>query len=423
MSSPARPLPVPLSWVVWGFGVLAYVVAVMQRTTLGVAGLDATRHLGVTAGQLALFVFVQVAVYMLAQIPAGFLVDRFGARVVVAGSAALMAVGQAVLAVSTSLPPAVAGRVLVGAADACVFVAVLALVPRWFPARRVPMITQLTTILCQTGQILSAVPFLALLHATSWATAFGAAAAVSGVVAVLALVVVRDAPGGVPDRRSAVSLREVRRRLAAVWERPGTRLGFFAHLSSQFSFNVFLLLWGVPWLVSAQGRSAAAAGALVTLYVACAVAFGPLFGALTTWRPLRRSRLVLVVVGLTAAAWTAVLALPGPAPTALLVLLMAVLAMGGPASVVGIDIARTSNPLSSLGLAQAVVNLGGFSASLVVLAGMGLVLDVAGGFDATAFRLAWLVQYPVWAVGVVCVLRARRTARRADARATLAPAA
>jgi hypothetical protein len=121
---------------------------------------------------------------------------------------------------------------------------------------------------------------------------------------------------------------------------------------------------------------------------------------------------VLVVVGLTAAVWTAVLAQPGPAPLWLLVVLVAVLGTGGPASVVGIDIGRTSNPASSLGVAQAVINLGGFSASLVVLAAMGLVLDLAGGFTPGAFRLAWLVQYPVWAVGVVCVLLTRRTARR-----------
>ena len=106
------------------------------------------------------------------------------------------------------------------------------------------------------------------------------------------------------------------------------------------------------------------------------------------------------------------LALPSPAPLWVLVLLVVVLGMGGPASVLGFDIGRTDNPASSLGVTQAVVNLGGFSASLVVLAAMGVVLDLAGGFTPEAFRLAWLVQYPVWALGVVCLLVARRTARR-----------
>jgi MFS family permease len=407
----ARALPVRTSWVVWGVGVVAYVLTVMQRTTLGVAGLDAAQHLGVSPGALSMFVFVQVSVYMLAQVPAGFLVDRFGARIMLVASGSLLAAGQLLLAFSAALPLAVLGRVLVGVGDAIVFVAVLALVPRWFPARRVPMITQLTTILCQAGQILSAVPFLALLHVAGWTAAFGSAAAASALVAVLALVVVRDAPGGPPERGPAVSPREIGRRLREVWGRPGTRLGFFSHLTVQFSMNVFTLLWGVPYLVSAQGLSTAAAAALVTLYVACTITFGPIAGALTTWRPMRRSRLVIVVVGLTVAIWTIVLTLPGPAPLWLLVLLVVVLGMGGPASVVGIDIGRTSNPTSSLGVAQAVVNLGGFSASLVVLAAMGLVLDLAGGFTSEAFRLAWLVQYPVWAFGLACLLLSRRVAR------------
>ena len=187
--------------------------------------------------------------------------------------------------------------------------------------------------------------------------------------------------------------------------------------------NVFMLLWGVPWLVSAQGLDTGTAGALVTLFVACTVAYGPLAGALAGRWPEHRTRLVLVVVGLTAVLWTVVLALPGRAPLGLLIALVAVLAMGGPASVLGIDIARTDNPMSSLGVAQAVVNLGGFSASLVVLAAMGLVLDRSGGFDVEAFRLAWLVQYPVWAVAVVCLLRTRRAARRAAAAPERVPVA
>jgi MFS family permease len=417
----AAPRATRTAWTVWAVGVLAYVLAVMQRTSLGVAGLDAAERFAVGPGVLSAFVFVQIAVYVLAQVPAGLFVDRFGSRAMLAVSGALLGTGQLLLAFAPALGAAVVARVLVGAGDAVVFVAVLALLPRWFPARRVPLITQLTTILCQLGQLLSAVPFAALLAGFGWSAAFGLAASASLVVAVLALALVRDTPGGGGTRAPAVPLRAIGRDLRAVWARPGTRLGFFGHMGTQFPMMVFTLLWGVPYLVSAHGLTTAAAGSLLALFVATTIAVGPLVGLLTARHPLRRSWLLLGVIAAEVAVWTVVLARPAPAPFWLLVLLVVVLAVAGPGSVVGLDIGRTANPDRNLGVAQSIVNLGGFGASLLVLSAMGAVLTATGGFTAEGFRVAWLVQYPVWAVAVVGLLVSRRSARRLDAARGLAP--
>src|SRR5260370_40761903 len=125
-----------------------------------------------------------------------------------------------------------------GLGDAIVFAAVLGLVPRWFPARRVPLITQLTTILGQLGQILSAGPFLVLLHHAGWSTAFGFAAAGSALVALLAAAVVRNAPAGGWASSPPMSAPEIGRQISGVWARPGTRLGVFRHIVTQFSIVV-----------------------------------------------------------------------------------------------------------------------------------------------------------------------------------------
>ena len=401
--------------IVWSVGLLGYVLAVLQRTSFGVAGLDAADRFGVSPAALSAFVFLQIAVYMAAQIPGGLLVDRLGARAVLVLASTLLAAGQLVLAFAPSLPVAVLARVLVGAGDGVILVAVLALVPRWFEARRVPLATQLTTIFSQVGQILSAVPFVALLHSAGWSPAFGTAAAASAIAAGLALAVVRNAPGGAWRPAPSLSLREIGGQLGAVWRRPGTRLGFFGHMGTQFSMMVFCLLWGVPYLVTAQGLSPGSAGALISLFVVATIVIGPVVGLLTMRHPLRRSWLVLGVIAADVVVWTAVLAFPGPAPRWLLVVLVVVLAAGGPGSVVGFDIARTANPSTNLGLAQSIVNLGGFTASLVVLAAMGGVMNALGGFTPEAFRIAWLVQYPVWAFAVACIVVTRRSARRLDA--------
>jgi MFS family permease len=418
---PARTATPSRALLVWGVGMLGYALAVMQRTTFGVAGLDAAERFGISPAALSAFVFLQVAVYIAAQLPGGLLVDRWGSRTVLVLGGALLAAGQLLLAFAPALPYVVLARVVVGAGDAVMFVAVLGLIPHWFAARRVPVITQLTGILGQIGQILSAVPFLALLHTRGWTTAFAAAAAASALAAALSLAVVRNGPRGTWTPSPSFSAREIGGQMLAVWRRPGTRLGFFGHMGTQFSMMVFSLLWGVPYLVSAQGLSTSEAGALVTLFVVCAILIGPVIGVLTARHPLRRSWLVLSIIAADVVVWTAVLALPEPAPHWLLVVLVIVLAAGGPGSVVGFDIARTANPVPNLGVAQSIVNLGGFLASLVVLVTMGVVLDALGGFTFEAFRVAWLVQYPVWLLATVGVVITRRKARRLDAERGIVP--
>src|SRR6185437_13960591 len=160
----AVPARARVAWLIWTVGVAAYILTVMQRTTLAAAGLDAADRFGLSPGTLAAFVFIQVAVFSVAQIPAGLMVDRFGPRAMLVANAVLLAGGQILLAHATTMPVAAAARVLVGTGDAVVFAATLALIPRWFSPRRVPLMTQLTTIVGQLGQILSAVPFVALLR-------------------------------------------------------------------------------------------------------------------------------------------------------------------------------------------------------------------------------------------------------------------
>ncbi|CAA9394133.1 MAG: Uncharacterized MFS-type transporter, partial [uncultured Quadrisphaera sp.] len=401
------------AWAVWSLGAGAYVTAVLQRTSLGVAGLEATERFGATASALSAFTVLQLAVYAGLQVPAGILLDRFGSRRLLAAGALVMAAGQLVLALAATVPLAVLGRVLVGAGDALTFVSVLRLVAAWFPPSRVPLVTQLTGIVGQAGQVLSAVPLVALLTGPGWTAAFLAAAGTGALVAVLVAAGVRDAPGVRWHRGPAMSLGRVRDDLASAWRHPGTRLGLWTHLTTQFPGTVFSLTWGYPFLVSAQGLRPATASALLTTYVVAGAAAGPVLGLMAGRHPLRRSWLVLGTVGLNVAGWTAVLALPGPAPVWLLVVLVLALATGGPGSLVGLDYARTYNPAQRLGTASGLVNIGGFAASLVVVMAVGVVLDLSGGaYDLDGFRAAFSAQYPVWAVGVVGILVARRRVRR-----------
>ncbi|WP_234805799.1 MFS transporter [Mycolicibacterium insubricum] len=400
------------AWVVWSAGLLAYVVAVLDRTSLGVSGLDAAHRFGASPGVLSTFVVLQVVVYAAAQVPAGLLLDRVGSRTMIVTGGILMAAGQFALAVSETLPAAMAARAVLGLGDAFTFISVLRLVPYWFPERRIPLVNQLTGICGQLGQVLSALPFLAILLGHGWRAAYLSVTAFGVLAVALVVALVRDTPRGRAANLHSVGVAETLGSLKKVWLRPGTRLGFFTHLGTQFSVTVFALMWGVPYLTVAQGMSREAAGAMLVVSVAAAIAAGVVIGVWTSRHPHRRSRLVLGIIAANALIWTVVLALPGPAPVWLLVLLVVVISVGGPGSMVGFDFARTFNPSGTLGTAQGIVNMGGFIASLLVMQAMGVVIGAAGGYSFTAFRLAWCVQYAGWAFAAVAILISRRKARR-----------
>jgi len=407
--------PTTRAYLVWGVALVAYAVAVFHRASLGVAAVDAQDRFSAGASAISLFLVLQLAVYAGLQVPVGVALDRFGSRRMILAGALTMAAGQLVLALATDVPTAIAARVLVGAGDAMTFISVLRVIGLWFAGGAVPLVTQLTGIFGQLGSIAAAYPLVALLHGTSWRTTFLGAAATGVLVAVLVLVALRDAPPGTV-RPAPAGMAQMRRGLAATWREPGTRIGLYTHLVTQFSGTVFALLWGYPFLVVGEGRSPATAAALLTLLVVVGMAVGPVLGRLCGRWPLRRSVLVFTILGATATAWTVVLLWPGPAPLPLLVVLVIVLGTNGPGSMIGFDYARTWNPAERLGSASGVVNVGGFVASLLTILAVGAVLDLLtpGGstvYSLDAFRAAFSVQYVFWAVGLVGVLRHRRQLR------------
>lgn len=396
--------------------VVAYLCAVLQRSTLGVAGVEAADRFQTTAAALSTLGVLQLVVYAVLQVPVGVLVDRFGPKAVIVTGAALMAAGQVVVAFAPELPQAVAGRMLVGAGDATTFVAALRLVNAWFPPQRVPVLSQWLGNLGQFGQVLSAVPFAALLGLEGWTGAFLGVAGVSGIALAVAVVLLSDAPAGTPA--APTDLRSVLRGLRAAVARPGTRLGFWAHFVTQSSGVMFALLWGYPFLVSAVGLPRPAASALLTVQVLTGFVVGPALGRLTGRYPLRRSNLVLGIVTVLAVAWGMVLLWPGTPPVPLLVLLVIALGIGGPGSQIGFDYARTFNPPAGLGGASGFVNVGGFTASFSMMFLIGVLLDAqhaatgAPLYSLDAFRAALAVQYVVVGGGVIAFALTRRRTRR-----------
>ncbi|MCZ0994484.1 MFS transporter [Streptomyces noursei] len=205
---------------VWGIGVAVYFVAITYRTSLGVAGLDAAHRFHINASALSTFSILQLLVYAGMQIPVGLLVDRLGAKKVLALGVVLYTAGQFGFAFSDAYGMALGSRALLGCGDAMTFISVLRLGARWFPARRGPMIAQIAALVGMAGNLISTLVLARLLHTFGWTTTFAGSAL--GGIAVLALLLLflKDHPEGSP-RRPRPASTAVRRSSAGRSRTPG----------------------------------------------------------------------------------------------------------------------------------------------------------------------------------------------------------
>nr|WP_232246637.1 MFS transporter [Kitasatospora mediocidica] len=406
------------AWFAWGIGVSVYVLAVIHRTSLGVAGLDAAQRFGVGASALSTFSILQVMVYVAMQIPVGLLVDRFGPRRILLMGVTLLSVGQLAFAFSSSFGPALASRAVLGCGDAMTFISVLRVAARWFPAARTSLVMQLTGLAGMAGNLVTTVVLAQALHTEGWTATFGAVALLGvGAFALVALLLQEAPPSAsvLPETVSETApvRMPVLTQIRSSWREPGTRLGLWVHFTTAFPAGAFALLWGLPYLVEGQGMSRADAGGMLTLLVFSNMFFALLIGRLLARSARARMPIVLTVITATAGCWALALAWPGGHPPFwLLVLVLLVMGSNGPASLVGLDYARSHNPAERLGTASGIANMGGFIATVITLLGIGVLLDAlspasAATYSAGAYRLAFCWMYVPLLVGAAMILRLR----------------
>ncbi|MBF0580764.1 MFS transporter [Corynebacterium sp. ED61] len=411
-------------------------MAVTGRTSFGVASVEAIEQYHIDATRLAVFASLQLGAYSLSQIPVGLMVDKFGPRKLLIAGALVMGVGQVILAFGSSYPVALFARVLVGMGDATAFSSLMRLIPAWIPLRLAPMLSQLSGALGQFGQFLSAVPFLALLHATSWTTAFFSLGAMGLLLALMAAVLIQDSPAAKETARSDEDLGEefgeelseeirepeqqpklsLTHTLREVLTNPTCWHGFFVHWTGLGTLVAFTMLWGVPILTIGMGQSSGYAGLALTLATVATVLAGPFVGMLSS--RMGRKRWIATVSGssVTIACWILLFLPVDPRGAAFGLAFAIVMGTMAPVSNLAFDSVREQVDRSILATGTGLANMGGWTAGIIIAQTTGLVLSWAAPDEDYAwadFRLATIAAVAVWICGVIGIVATRpRTSAR-----------
>ncbi|WP_394282055.1 nitrate/nitrite transporter [Corynebacterium sp.] len=409
---------------VWLAALAVYIVAILGRTSFGVAGVDAIERFDVDASRIAVFTAVQIGVYALAQIPMGLLIDRFGPRKMLVVGALIMAAGQTILGLTTSYWVAIGARVLIGLGDATGFLSVMRILPYWFPMKKTPLFTQLTSAAGQIGQFLSAVPFLWLLNTSGWTVAFLSLGGVGVLVCLAAIVAVSDAPEGSPGETMENSARQRAERMSlssslkTVFSSAVCWQAFFLHWVSMVYMLVFSLLWGVPLMTLGMGLSEAVAGIVLVVNTAVTILAGPLMGMVSSRAGQRRELAGIFFSLVHTVGWVAFFWSPTPRTLAAVIVMQLFIGILTPAANYGFDSVREKLPRSVVATGTGMANMGGFIAGMLAAQLMGLLLDHSSHgleYQWADFRFAWLAVFVVWGIGMIGLITSRVILKRGEA--------
>ncbi|MGW3460807.1 MFS transporter [Streptomyces olivaceoviridis] len=391
-----------------------------DRSTLSIAGDSMQKDLHISSGELGVLFSAFSWSYLIAQIPGGWLLDRFGSKKVYGIAIFLWSVltmlqGAIGFFAGAAVVLLFILRFAVGFAEAPSFPGNSRIVAAWFPTRE----RGFASALFNSAQYFATVAFAPLMGwlvtAMGWEHVF---TVVGGVGVVLALVWTKviyaprshprisdgeldhirgggalvdlDAPTAEEDMsaRSATSGRRNLRHMSTLLKNR-TTLGVFV---GQYFINTitwFFLTWFPVYLVQERDMSILEAGFVASLPALCGFVGGVLGGWLSDrlargGTSLTAARKIPIVTGLLLS--TTIIICNYVTASWLVVLIMSLAFFGKGMGALGWAVMSDVAPKQIAGLAGGLFNTFGAVAGIVTPLVIGYILDATGSFDlALAF--------------------------------------
>lgn len=352
-------------------------------------------------------------------LPAGIILDRISTRKLIMGAMALCITCTFIFASAQTLTVAMIAHGLTGVGSAFCLLSCLKLASRWFPPKRMALITGLVVTMAMLGGIVAQTPFALLTKHIGWRDAI-LVDAFLGVLFFLAIYfIVVDHPPGYKDRfqRQDDSLKNL-----GFWPSIGRavlnlQVWLAGLYTSLINLPIFLLgqTWGTLYLMQVHGLQKTQGSNVAAMLFLGTIIGSPIFGWFSD--RIGRRRLPMLIGGVFSLFSILLLIyVPGLTYSELL-LLFFLLGFFTASQIIGYPVVAESSKriltASSLGMASLLIMLGGTTEPI-----FGWLLDLhwsgqmAHGvrvFAAADFHVAMLMMPAAFVIALVCALFVRET--------------
>lgn len=266
------------AWVIWLLSSLFmfYKYAIEVSPSVMTNDLMSTFNIdGVQLGNLAACYFYA---YLIMQLPAGLLLDRFGPRKVTSIAIVLCALGAFLFADAKTIYLSEVGRFLSGAGAAFAAINCLKLIANWFPSKQFAFMAGLMMTVGMLGAVGGQAPLSSFIHYLGWREAINVIAIIGIILAFVFWLVVRDHSKHLHFKEVSFSPKNLKvmdslRKILS--NKQSWYLSFYSGLAFA-PVMIFGGLWGVPFIMEAFNLmkiDAAKSVSLIFIGFACGAPF------------------------------------------------------------------------------------------------------------------------------------------------------
>lgn len=416
-----RPIDVKLggfqAWLVVLVSALFFFYEFLQMNMFNTINDDLMHAFAINATQVSNLSAGYFYADILLLIPAGLILDKFSTRILLSTAMAVSIAATFYLSFTENYWMAFAMRLLSGFGAAFNLLSSLRLASRWFPAKKLAIVTGVVVTMAMLGGVVAQTPMTLLVDSFGWRNAVRIDAGLGIIFLALIIACVRDYPPGYIaakiEKPNTLNIRET------LWYILKNGQNWLAGTyTSLLNLPILVLgaLWGSQYLMKVDGVTAIQASFINSMLFIGTIVGSPLFGM---WSDSTKQRKIPMIAGailsiviiLMIRYWV----MPG---FATLIILFFLLGFFTSTQVISYPLITESNPLSltgsALGMASVIIMAGGAIFQPV----MGILLDMhwAGTtsagvpvYSVADFQFAFMIFPIMFLLSFLCSLFIRET--------------
>ncbi|QLE79555.1 MFS transporter [Francisella sp. Scap27] len=354
--------------LMWGVATAFYAFEIMLKSSMGSVSEVFSSQLSLNNTQLASLSSAFYFTYILLQIPAGILIDKYGVRKMLPIAISAAVISTLLFSLNNNFVALMVARILMGVCGAFGFLCAITLAVQWFSVKRFALLAGLTNFVGYLGGSLSGMPLAMIVTESNWQIIYFCFSLIGVLILIITILIVYDNKSKKKLSRENIIFKDI---FKAIYSQGIISNGLFCAATMGATFAL-CDLWGREFLASlgySEFYASLAGNSLIFIGIAITA---PLWGLMTKYVAIR----TLLSIGALLGVVSSVLYLYIPIPVVLLCILSLGIGASQSSHILSFSYVHKYSHKAVISAVFAFVNLCGIIGGATVQLVIGIFLDL-----------------------------------------------